>query len=243
MNTRLFMKKPIRKIFTRSLQRTTAASVIAAASAMATASNAPPCDFKGLAVGDTKSPTEIMAIFGVKAFKLNPPDQSNTIWDDTAVIEKFGSTYALEVLHSKIGPFCQSSDSIPHCRIPFGSGVGIGNHDDPVSVFVSFRKGIVTEIDVNFDAENWDDYLPIFQKKYGYAWRVERDPNFAITLNLKTKDRMPFERISMNSKALGQNRKTGDQCMISITNADIFMRHLAPLYQGVLVIKLVSNNI
>jgi hypothetical protein len=51
-----------------------AAALLISALFFPTASRAePPCDFKGIAVGNRMAPAEIMAALGVTKYKANPP--------------------------------------------------------------------------------------------------------------------------------------------------------------------------
>jgi hypothetical protein len=204
---------------------------------------APPCDFKGLSVGDIKTPQEIMATLGVKNYKMNPEVKS--IWDKPEDVRKYGMTYLVEKNDFDLGPACFTSSDSDHCRVPYGYNketVGIGNDNEMVSVFVSFRKGKITEIDVGFDPVIWNDLLPLFNQKYGSNWNVERDPNMVVT-NLADKSQLKVERIILTSKSSGFNPVTKDRCQIQITNQDIIFTHYMPPYQGVLMIKLVSKNL
>jgi len=204
---------------------------------------APPCDFKGLSVGDIKTPQEIMRTLGVMDYKLNPKEKD--IWKNIDDIEKFGSGYVAEKADYELGPACFNNGDSQFCRIPNGyskNTVGIGNNNDPVSVFVSFRKGKVTEIDVGFDSTMWDAYVPLFKQKYGRNWGVERDPDMVI-LNRADQSKIKVERVILTGKTEGINPLTNDHCTIQATNYDIIFTHYMPVYQGMLSIVLVSKNL
>ena len=194
-----------------------------------------PCDFKGIFVGDKTSPAAVMASLGIKNYKINPErwpfDKAMKLSD------KYGLIPSVEIEDWDIGPACVSDS----CRIPFG--VAVGNNNSPVSVFVSFRGGRITEIDVAFNAINWDGITPILDKKYGASWHVEQDPTFRIT-DYETKKSVTVERITLTHRPNGKNRSTGDDCMIWAVNYDIVFQHHDPLgaYHSVFAIKLVSDN-
>jgi hypothetical protein len=186
-------------------------------------------------VGDKATQASLMASFGIKSYKLNPKP-----WDSDrqlALGKKYGMTAAVEIEDWDTGPACDANT----CRIPFG--VGVGNDNTPVSVFVSFAGGRITEIDVSFNEINWDEITPLLDKKYGANWQVERDPNFLIT-DFETNKSVTFERVTMTHRPDGRNPKTGDTCNIWAVNYDVIFQHHDPLgsYQSVFVIKLVSNN-
>ena len=194
-----------------------------------------PCDFKGVSVGDRATPASLMAAFGIKDYKINP--QRWPIEKKLQVAEKYGLSAATEIEDSEIGAACDGDS----CRIPFG--IGVGNNNTPVSVFVSLREGRVTEIDVMFNESNWSEISPILNKKYGANWRVERDQEFLIT-NIETKKSVSVERLTLTHRANGRNKKTGDSCMLWAVNFDLIFQHHDPLgpYHSVFVIKLVSGN-
>jgi hypothetical protein len=112
-----------------------------------------PCDFKGVSVGEKTTPSSLMASLGIKNYKMNPER-----WQSDKFLElgkKYGLTSAAEIEEWNAGPACDSDS----CRIPFG--VGVGNSNSPVSVFVSFPGGRITEIDVAFNKTYWDEIRPV----------------------------------------------------------------------------------
>lgn len=194
-----------------------------------------PCDFKGISVGDKMTATEIMAVLGVAKYKMNPKFPS---WEERQpIVKKYGLSASAELAEWDIGPYCDETS----CRIPYG--VGVGNDNTPVNVFISFRQGQVTEIDVSFGETYWEEILPILDKKYGPNWTVEHDPNMLIT-DLETKKYTKLERITLTSKKGGKNQKTHDRCQIWATNLDVVFQHHDPSgpFHSVFVIKLVSKN-
>jgi hypothetical protein len=196
---------------------------------------ATPCDFKGVSVGDKVTPAALMAAFGVKDYRMNP--ESAPLEKTLKLAEKYSLVAAGEIENWNVGPACYDS----YCRIPFG--VGVGNDNLPVSLFISFSGGRVTEIDVTFNQMFWDDITPTLDKKYGAAWRVDRDPYFLI-INKENSQRLTVERITLNHRTNGTNPKTGDTCMIWAVNYDIVYMHHDPLgaFHSVFVIKLISKN-
>ena len=197
-----------------------------------------PCDFKGVSVGDKMPPREIMAAFGITKYKTNPKFH---LWDATEenvrAREKYGLIGATELEEWDIGPYCDDTS----CRIP--QGVGVGNHDTPVNVFVSFRKEQIVEIDVAFSTTDWEEIVPILDRKYGSKWEIERNPEW-VTVDPETKKRMTWELIELSKKGGGKNLKTGDECQIWARNYDMIHEHSDPMgpYHSVLAIKLVSKN-
>src|SRR5882672_1672253 len=71
-----------------------------------------PCDFKGIAVGSSMTPPEIMAALGVTKYKTNPPRSV-----DWTAVEKFGIISVAELEEWKIGPYCDENS----CRVPYGN--------------------------------------------------------------------------------------------------------------------------
>jgi hypothetical protein len=125
-----------------------------------------PCDFKGISVGNRMTPSEIMSALGVTKYKTNP--ERTSFEDRMAAAQKYGIIPAGELEDWNIGPYCTET----YCQVPYG--VTVGNNNTAVSVHVSFREGLVTEIDVSFDATFWDEILPILDQKYGADWNVDR---------------------------------------------------------------------
>lgn len=214
-----------------------ALAILAYASILITmcASAKTPCDFKGVSVGDQMTPAAIMAAFAVKSYKLNPARQSIDRMLD--LVHKYGLTAAGEIEDWKIGPAC----GIDYCRIPFG--VSVGNDNLPVSVFVAFRDGRITAIDVFFNQLYWEEIRPILDKKYGSSWRVDRDPSFVIT-DLETKKSIQVESTRLTHQTNGTNPKSGDTCVLWALNYDMVFTHHDPLglFHSVFEIALVSKN-
>jgi hypothetical protein len=195
-----------------------------------------PCDFKGISVGDKMTPAELMKALGVKDYKVNPPRPS---FDETlALVQKYSLMVASEIQDWEIGPYCEHNS----CRVPVG--VGVGNHNSiPVNVFVSFdNNDVLTEIDVTFNEEEWNDVLPILNQKYGPQWNEERLPD--IITNYETKKSTTVERINLTHKTTGTNPRTNDHCEIWANNFDLVFEHHDPLgvYHSVMAIKLISKN-
>jgi hypothetical protein len=194
-----------------------------------------PCDFKGVFVGDKMTPAGVMAALGVTKYKMNPKRPS---WEEQEPnIHKYGVVAAGELADWDIGPYCDDRS----CVIPYG--VFVGNDNIAVNVFVSFRQGQITEIDVSFGEAYWDEIVPILEKKYGRNWKVERDRDMVVT-DLETNRHTTMERIRLTHRTGGTNLKTHDNCQIWTTNLDIIFEHHdahGPLH-SVFVIKLVSKN-
>jgi hypothetical protein len=118
----------------------------------------------------------------------------------------------------------------------------VGNDNAPVSVFLSFHDGRITEIDVSFSQAYWDEILPILDQKYGADWDVDR---FDVPVtDFETKKSTMLQRILLKHITSGTNRDTNDRYQISATNLDIVFQHhdaYGP-YHSLFVIKLVSKN-
>ena len=191
-----------------------------------------PCDFTGISVGDKMSPAQVMAALGVTNYKMNPPQRDDTLM----VASKIGLIAASELEDWAIGPYCTDKS----CRVPYG--VTVGSHNTPVNVFVAFREGLVTDIEVSFGEMWWDEIRPILDQKYGADWNVERW-DMAIT-DFETKKVTLLERISLNHISNGANRATNDHCQIAATNLDIVFEHkdvFGP-YHSIFSISLISKN-
>jgi hypothetical protein len=193
-----------------------------------------PCDFKGVSVGDKLIPDQIMKNFGIPKFVTNPETASLDTMGP--LYDKYGLTGASELEDWKIGPYCRDT----YCRIP--RGVTVGNNDIPVSVFVSFRPGVITEIDVSFGTTYWDDVLPIIEKKYGSQWKFDQW-DMAVT-EYETKKFELLQRITGENQRTGVNAGTKDTCHMSVTNIDSIFRHhdLLGSLHSVFSLKLDSKN-
>lgn len=227
------------------MKRTILLAMLLFCASVLTARAAPPCDFKGLSVGDKATPQQIMQHFGIENFK--PVSEKETQAQRDAAFEArmkraaiVGITNAAEEEAWNRGPSCDYN----YCRIPYGEGVSVGSGSLPtnVGVFVSFNKsGLIDEIDVSFDWLNWDDILELINNKYGDNWRVEYDA-MPIT-NYETKTTTTVTRTTLTHRTLGQNTKTGDKCALRLTSHDIIFEHSTPpLYQSVFMVKLISKN-
>lgn len=196
---------------------------------------ATPCDFKGVSVGDKTTPESLMKMFGVKNYKMNPkqPPFKETL----KLAKKYSFMAAGEIQDWNAGPVCTDNS----CRIPYG--VSVGDDNTPVSVFISFPGGRISEIDVTFNQAYWDEIRPIIDKKYGKNWRVDQDPYFVIT-DKETKKSFTVKRIILTHRSNGTNPKTGDICQIWATNYDMVYTHHDPVgtFHSVFVMKRVSNN-
>jgi hypothetical protein len=129
---------------------------------------------------------------------------------------------------------------LEHWTVPYG--VTVGNNNTEVSVHVSFRKDLVTEIDVSFNESFWDEIRQIMDQKYGADWNIDQG-DMAIT-DYETKKVVLLNRISMNHISNGTNKNAMARCQISATNLDIVFQHhdaYGP-YHSVFAIRLVSKN-
>ena len=122
------------------------AAVLVGALFFASPSHAePPCDFKGISVGTRMTPDQIMTALGVSTYKMNPVRSS--FEERLLLSRKYGIIPAVNA---------------------------VGNNNTPVSVFVAFHEGLITEINVSFGITYWNEILPILDQKYGPDWRVDR---------------------------------------------------------------------
>ena len=121
--------------------------------------------------------------------------------------------------------------------------MGNGN-SIPVSVYLSFPEGVITEIDITFSQAYWDELRPITDMKYGEAWSTERDPSLLIT-DLDNGKTFIVELLHLTHQINGTNPNTLDTCQIWMTNYDSVFTHHDPLgaFHSLLVIKLISRNL
>lgn len=219
------------------------AAMCLAVLATAAAHAAPPCDFKGLSVGDKATPQQIMKHFGIEKFADAdaelPQEQRDTAFNAHLTrAEKVGLTNAAEEEDWKLGPACGHS----YCRIPYGVSVGSGAFPIPVGVFVSFDKaGTIEAIDVSYSYLQWDDVMELLNTKYGNNWRTEVTPQ-AVT-NFETKKSETIDMTEITHRTPGVNPKTGDKCTMHAISIDLIWQHTTPpIYRASLEIKLVSKN-
>ena len=175
-----------------------------------------------------------MAALGVTKYKISPARPSSK--ETLALAQKYGTIPAGELEDWNIGPYCDETS----CRVPYG--VAVGNDNAPVSVFLSFHDGRITEIDVSFSHSFWDEMLPILDQKYGADWDVDRFDT-PVT-DFETKKSTMLEGILLKHITNGTNRGANDRCQISAQNFDIVFQHhdaYGP-YHSMFVIKLISKN-
>ena len=194
----------------------------------------PPCDFKGVSVGDTMSTDEIMSIFGIKSYKTNPT--IDLIKDHRDLIDKYGIMEAHTIVDFEVGPYCENK----MCIIP--NGITIGNNNVPVYVFVGFGEKIITSIEVYFNQSYWEDVKEIAQLKYGRNSSREIIPITIAEYSTKKFLEIHSENITFNE--YGLNQKTNDRCRISLSQFDSIFNHNDPLgvYHSVFNIELISKN-
>lgn len=195
---------------------------------------ATPCDFKGLSVGDTATPQEIMKHFGIANYVTKQPDDTY----DEERARKVGSGNAVEESDWKRGPACdETSCGIPH-------GVSVGDEPDliPVAVSVFFDStSRITAIDVSYDFSQWDEVLVLLNTKYGDNWDKEETP-FRV-INFDTKESQPAVASLLRHRNVGTNPNTSDTCSITAQSMDSVFQHTTPpAYRSILEIKLISKN-
>jgi hypothetical protein len=142
---------------------------------------------------------------------------------------------AVRVGRGALAGFEVASHDIPY-------GVSIGNDKTPVGVHVGFRDGQLTEIDVTFNTNYWNEVVPILDQKYGADWVVERHDD--VVIDMETKQRTKIEGIALTHRTHGLNPKSGDACEIWANNYDLRFQHHDPMgaYHSVFVVKLISKN-
>ena len=124
--------------------------IVAAATHAAT-----PCDFKGLSIGDTATPQQIMAHFGITKFMKNADDPSpNQIKEQHQAAfnaqlkraQQVSLTNAAEKKDWNEGSACGRT----FCRIKYGDAqVGEEPYSIPVGVYAFFNtNGKITAIDI-----------------------------------------------------------------------------------------------
>jgi hypothetical protein len=178
-----------------------------------------PCDFKGISVGDKMAPAEIMATLGVTKYKTNPAKHF-----DEALVRKYGMMPAAELEEWNIGLNCDQTS----CSVPYG--VAVGNNNTPVKVFISFREGLITEIDVSFSKTYWDEILPILDQKYGADWKVERE--YTPIINFETKKTTVLEGILLKHVTNGTiAAKSGQTISTSYSGTTMRTGHIIPCLQ------------
>jgi hypothetical protein len=208
------------------------------------ATAAPPCDFKGISVGDHASPEQIMKNFGIGKYKKNvevsqtPAERDAAFNADIERAKTVGLMNVSEEKEWKAGPACDATS----CRIPYG--VTVGNRPYPVLVglFVDFdQTGKVNAIDVSYSKDDWDEVLALMNKKYGDNWNKEENQD--VTTNYETKESHLDNIIVLTHRTNGTNTRTGDDCTITVVSRDmVFLHTTPPTYRAVLEIKLVSKN-
>jgi hypothetical protein len=175
-----------------------------------------PRDFKGVSIGDKLSRDQFMARFGIKNFKIDPPEPDLGNRSFAEELEKYGITGMSERDDDLIGPYCRGD----YCRIP--TGVSIGDDHIAVKNFGAFRDGVVFDLEVAFNFF-WNDIWDIMITKYGPDWDIEKDTIAVTDYGSKKYDQL--ERVIATRKFGGVNPQTKDTCSISATNIDIIFRH------------------
>jgi len=205
---------------------------------------ATPCDFKGLSVGDKVSPQEIMRHYGIENFTIEDEQSKRTPQTDAefkALTDRANEVNIINAQEEREwakGPVCGSD----YCRIPSGVEVGNEPYPIPVQLFIGFdRHDIVTEIDITFDHDSWDDIILILNNKYGDSWKKETSE--LPTYDFQNKSSGSVTQIVLTHRNPGRNPKTGDACEIFANAYDTWFVHsMEPNYRANVVIKLISRN-
>ena len=205
------------------------------------ANAAPPCDFKGISVGDHATPQQIMTHFGISNYKKTGLQLSSQQFDNRLKRGKVVSlVVALEEEQLEYGPYCDRMS----CTIPYGM-VKIGEEPYPiqVGVLVSFSSNEkITSIDIIYDKFDWDQVLLMLNEKYGNDWGKREFQNNVVDYH--TKESKITTVTVLTHRSLGINQKMGNKCSIITNSQDIIFQHTTPpAYRAIMEIKLVSHNI
>lgn len=200
-----------------------------------------PCDFKGLAVGDSATPQQIMAHYGITKFRVEKEQEQLS---DAEFNEKMDRAKKTSIVNAqeeddwKKGAICDKD----FCRIPYGVTIGNDPYPTNVQLFLGFNsKGVITEIDVSFDHDAWEEVLAILNNKYGDNWRVETSD--LGTYDFVQRSSLVVSQISLTHKNPGRNVKTGDACSIFANAYDAWYVHsIEPRYRANVIIRLISRN-
>jgi hypothetical protein len=241
-------RNPLAASANRYLDMRTIAITVVALFAMNTgvAGAAPPCDFKGLSVGDYASPQQIMKNFGIKIYKDRRGINENMFDPNDAASMEFwireeevGYFNALEERDIKKGPSCDEKS----CEIPYGS-IHVGNepYPIPVGIFVTWDgTGKITTIDVFYSYNDWDEIRELLNTKYGDNW--SEDANQMMVSDFQRKDKTTVNAIQLTHIIRGLNEKTGAECKIWAQSVDrIEMHSTSPNIRSVLELGLISKN-
>jgi hypothetical protein len=180
-----------------------------------------PCDFKGIAVGDKMTPTDLMAKLGIAVFQNNPPiDPTDWATQREKLKREYGQQAADEILNDRKGNICQSG-FIDFCSIP--NEITIGEGDIPVSLFIDLKNSVITEIIVTFNAKYWNQIVSLIVSKFGPSWDIRKE-NIYIVDEITNKH-ATLSRTYMIGKSDGENVRTGDRCSLGAISIRSTYRH------------------
>jgi hypothetical protein len=203
---------------------------------------ATPCDFKGLSVGNHMTPRQIMQHFGIRNFSTEAIGAHQSPKEAAASMRRMkavGIMNEMEEEEFRRGPSCGPTS----CVIPYGF-VGVGNEPYATMVGVSVffdSQGRITATDIVFDKSEWDTVRELINTKYGDDWEETNSQD--VTSDYEKKKSWLDTVTILKHRRFGTNRKTGDQCKISVVSRDVVFVHTTPpALRSIMEISLVSTN-
>jgi len=196
-----------------------------------------PWQYHGIHLGAKTTPAQIMQALGVKTYGTYTEDPVN-IWDDKHKDDlKHGLRWAIERQEIDLGPMCTLvDDETFDCGDPNAAlrhGPGSDNHGI-VRAWVFVRRGVVHEIDLQFDSLAADDFFDIAFRKFGRTGWQHQGEMRVVIVDPETKEKIKVDRqIYVKSSGLYQ---------VNMTDYDDFMIHYAPNYQGNLSMRLLDQD-
>ncbi|HLW23549.1 MAG TPA: hypothetical protein VKT22_04215 [Steroidobacteraceae bacterium] len=150
-------------------------------------------DFRGIRLGSHATRDQIMHALGATKF-VNDPDLNPHTDEDVKLMDEKGIFYFQEKAEDKIGPYCdgKSFRNKVRCRQPHMLDVlGSGHSHGIRLVDVWLEDGIVSLIEVVFDALDQDDFLEEVRYKYGTSgWTSERHPFYVYRSNMSRSEKV-----------------------------------------------------
>jgi len=194
---------------------------------------AAPCDFKGVSVGDKLAKKELMAKLGIKRFKINP--DVSLVRSTENDERQYGYLVAQDMALLRVGPYCLGN----MCFIPYGVEI---QKKIPSFMQIIFAGDRVTDIQVRFDPQYWQQVSPGLIQKYGLNSFLEEHSPYVTTDDTDKKPVTEYRTIIAN-KSGGANDKTGSRCELSATRYDgEFLKTHDPIesYRAILNIDFVQ---
>jgi hypothetical protein len=192
---------------------------------------ADPCNFKGLTVGESYDPKQVMQILGIKKYKIDPMVSSMMVTKDEE--RKFGHLGANEHSLWRVGPYCLGTT----CEIPYG--VEIQPNIASSLEIIYGPNNLVTDIRILFSEKYWGPVQASLLQEYGPGWSTQEEPKFEMRDEVSGNS-LSVHRIMYYRIADAQSMKLNKKCELALTNyASIFL-HNGPLgvYQSSFIISL-----